>query len=273
MRVDGTWNAASAVRVGCASQGELAILGGRLDTADLTVGAHGELVIDDGGTLAVTGGTARLSGLVAVGSGSTIRLDKAHLLRDVEPLDLSGGGIVGIGLINAPFGVMLGAAERPGSLTGAGPLERLVVNGDVAGSGSLTHVNVYGHVSIGDSAGEMSLANVLLAGGSSVAMEVLGPAGDKCDRLLIGPGVDFAGCPIEIAFAGGFTPDDADTFDLFDELPGGDLAAALAAATIHTPTDWQLDLPTGTLSYVPEQAALGLLLLGGVGLLRRRRRT
>ncbi len=110
------------------------------------------------------------------------------------------------------------------------------------------------------------------AGGGTVRVEV-GSAVPNSDLCMIGEHVDLTGCTVDVVFDPAFTPSTLDTFNLFDPTGGADLAATLAAATIHTPIDWQLEPSTGTLSYIPEPATL-LLICGAAApvLLKRRRR-
>ena len=228
-------------------------------------GAGSSLTLD-GATLEVTsGGSVTFSGpLHFAAGGGTVRLRNARLFYAAGTLALAGGEVVGSGeLLIGAAGVDLGSTEQPGGLLGTSDTERLTVYGDVTGSGSLMNVTVFGDVSVGDSAGEMSLENVLFTSASTVAMGILGPEEDMRDRMVIGPGVDFAGCRIEIDFVA-FTPDPADVFDLFDPAGEADLAATLAGAAVITPDNWWLDTATGVLTRDPELPTLGDANLDGV---------
>jgi len=243
-------------------------------TTHLVVPANSGVVVDGGTFAVIGGGYADLVGsLRFTENGGTIELQGATLIHDDGVLDLAGNRIIGYGQVTVgPAGLELGTLEDPGSVTGSSAAYRIVVNGDISGSGSLTHVTVFGDASVGSSAGEISLTDVLFGASSTVTMKILGIGPDEFDRMLIGMGVNFDGCPIDIAFAGGFAPDPAETFDLFDELSGGDLAAALATAQVNLPLDWRLNLSTGTLRYIPEPVSALLLLPGFAAALLRRGR-
>ena len=256
--------------------GSAVILSGNLarwEPSSLTVGDGASLTID-GATLHLTPGSmANFSSPITFGSlGGRVELDHALLIHAAKPLALSGALVTGSGeIVVGSAGINLGSTDHPGMLTGTSEADRLLVYGDIGGSGTITNTTIFGNMSIGSSPGQMTMENVRFGSGSTLAMEIAGADPAQFDRLILGPGVDFGSCPIDIAFAGGFVPDPASTFDLFDAAGGGDLLAALGPATIHTPADWVLDRSTGVVGFVPEPATLALVALGGlVALLRRR---
>ena len=260
------------------SPGSNVILSGnsaRWEPSSLTVSDGASLMID-GATLHLTPGSlANFSSPIAFGSqGGRVELDHALLIHAAKPLAVLGNQVTGSGeIVVGSAGIHLGSTDHPGMLTGTSEADRLLVYGDIGGSGTITNTTIFGNMSVGSSPGEMTLENVLFGPGSTLAMEIAGADPAQFDRLILGPGgVDFGSCPIDIDFAVGFVPDPASAFDLFDTAGGGDLLAALGPATIHTPTDWVLDRSTGVVGFVPEPATLALLALGGlVALLRRRR--
>ncbi len=135
-----------------------------------------------------------------------------------------------------------------------------------SGSESLT---LLGDIDVGHSAGLLALKDVTIEG--STRMEIFGSCADEYDRIVLGNGTDFGGWGIDIHFVD-FEPELTETFDLFDPFPGDDLADILATASIHAPVGWKLDMTSGMLAAVavPEPSVMGLLLVGGLMLVRRR---
>ena len=274
LQLDGrlTW---PGVRV--LAPGSAVILSGNLarwEPSSLTVGDGASLTIDGASLHLAPGSMANFSSPIIFGfQGGRIELDHALLIHAAKPLALTGAQVSGSGeIVVGSAGINLGSTGHPGTLAGTSEADRLLVYGDIRGSGTITNTTIFGNMSIGSSPGQMTMENVRFGSGSALAMEIAGADSAQFDRLILGPGMDFGSCPIDIAFAGGFVPDPASTFDLFDAAGGGDLLAALGPATLHTPTDWVLDRSTGVVGFVPEPATLALLALGGlVALLRRRR--
>ena len=259
------------------SAGSNIILSGysaRWEPSSLTVGDGASLTLDGATLHLAPGSVANFSSPIIFGArGGRMELDHALLIHAAKPLALSDVYVVGSGeIVVGSAGINLGSTGHPGTLAGTSQADRLLVYGNLSGSGTVRNTTVFGNVTVGNSPGQMMLENVLLGSGSTLVMEIAGADPGQFDRLILGPGVDLGSCPVDITFAGGFAPDPASTFDLFEAAGGGDLLAALGPATIHTPTDWVLDRSTGVVGFVPEPATLALLALGGlVALLRRRR--
>ncbi|MAE62650.1 MAG: hypothetical protein CMJ18_00130 [Phycisphaeraceae bacterium] len=121
-------------------------------------------------------------------------------------------------------------------------------------------------------AGESSFDGVVDATPSGGTMRLnVGPVAGGIGLLNVSDDVDLSGIEIEIAFHPDFTPDPAETFDLFEAHGLLELSAILDAASLITPpAQWQLDHGTGVLSLIPEPATATLLLTGLSAATRRR---
>jgi len=265
-----TWN---NVSIGNGCNVQLTGTGSLWEPANVTFLPGSSLTLDRG-TLRISDGFAHVSSVMLfTTNGGVVELgSNAQLIHSVETLDLNGCQIIGSGdVLTGSAGLVLGSTERPGSITGDSPTERLVLYGDLSGSGSVTNATVYGNVSIGSSAGEMSLKEVILGSGTTIEMEIAGLAPEEFDRLTFGPGVDLSQATLDVAFAGAFEPTIGDSFDLFDVTGGADLLGTLGAATIYLPDDCLLNAGTGVVTVVPEPSTLVLAALGLLGLALHRR--
>jgi len=99
--------------------------------------------------------------------------------------------------------------------------------------------------------------------------------GNDYDALLVGGQASLDGA-LTVTLAGDFSPTDGDRFDILD---WGSLAAESAFETIHLPDlkpglTWDIDAlyTSGELRVVLEPSTLCLLALGGLALMRRRRK-
>jgi hypothetical protein len=98
-------------------------------------------------------------------------------------------------------------------------------------------------------------------------------AGDEYDRLVVTGRMDLGG-DLDVVLYGGFQPHAGDTFDI---LNWGSLTGTFS--NVHLPDlapglIWNTDAlyTTGELSVTPEPATLSLLALGGLAVIRRRRK-
>jgi len=240
--------------------------------SDLTVRSGASIRLDGASLNLATGGYAGIFGQLAFGdAGGTVNLTDAQLVHPMQPLMLDGNQIAGSGeIFVGSAGLNLGPAGSPGTLLGTGETERLVIYGDVSGSGSLTHTTVFGNVDVGSSPGLMTLEHVSFGSTLPLLMEIAGAGLDEFDRLILGEGVDFGSSIIDVVFIDGFQPDESDEFQLFSATGGADLFATLDGVAINTPDGWFVNPNTGILA-VPEPATVALLCAGAAALRRRRR--
>ncbi len=129
-----------------------------------------------------------------------------------------------------------------------------------------------GTLSLSD-ASEFEGALTATGSGGTLELNVDDAAANGTPLLLLGPDVDFTACDLEIMFESEYTANPLLAYDVLDPIGAVNLAAVLGAAnSITVPANWQLDLDTGVLSYVPEPTTLALLLPGLLLRLRRARR-
>ena len=190
--------------------------------------------------------------------------------------DVSNTGTIGIG----------GSAEVSlvGDLVQNGTLNilsgaRLVVYDDFSGTGGCTGggtLEVLGTLSIGSSPAVVTFdGNVALGGGCETIMELGGTGAGEYDAMKVSGELSLGG-DLRVVLIDGFTPDMGDIFTLFDVASlGGTLTGEFSSLELPEGIDWDTgDLySTGTLSVVPEPGTLALLAVGGLALLRRRRRS
>jgi hypothetical protein len=106
------------------------------------------------------------------------------------------------------------ALGTAGTVAGSG--EGLTVYGDVSGAGLIHDTTIYGNIDVGNSAGQLTLSEVVIGSDNTVvALEVGGVDTTNFDQLMLAGNVIINGIA-EIDFTDGFTPQDSDTFQLVE---------------------------------------------------------
>ena len=182
-----------------------------------------------------------------------------------------GKNIVGRGTVNTPNDP-LAPLTNNGAIIGdfAGAI---VLTGYVKGVGTFDGVTVTGTLSPGLSPTRLYVGNLAIGVGGELLMELGGTAaGSEHDQLFSTGLLTLAGT-LDIKLIGGFDPQLGDEFDLFEGSMSGAFVA-FELPGLQAGLDWDTSSLhiDGVISVTPEPATLSLLALGGLAVLRRRRR-
>ncbi len=306
--VDGTgspprltwWKINDDLRVGLLGTGKLEVLGGGRVTAGYTsiaheLGSSGEVTVDGTeteleagwlnvgrygtGTMTVSGGgkvsatTVNVGAYAGPGASGTLTVADGSFV--CERLYIGGypSGSEGTGTVTVKDSALLVVSGGvtiygAGTLTGGGgSVDADVLNGGTVAPGSSPGLLlIQGHYTqTQDGVLEIELCGRL--------------RGDEYDVLVITGRADLAGTLSVVLCdpgSGIFAPQFGDTFDILDH---GGLAPYSRFDLVQLPElglglewDYPYLLTTGQISVVPEPATLGLLALGGLAMILRRRR-
>lgn len=262
-------------------------------TANNTSGSATGLgtVIVSGATLAgigFVGGKVQLNGSATLSSTGTLTLN------DTLTATGTGNAIESGSTIDSAAVSITGSLTVNGTLLGSGSV---TVAGALGGSGTINKgVNVTGgSISPGNSPGILTIAgDVTMDSGSSLNIEIGGATeGTGYDQLKVdGTGqLVTMGGTLNVSQFGGYVPSIGEVYYIvkndnsnglagsFTGLASGDVYGTIAGQTlmIYYNADADTNNPYGggndvALLVVPEPAMLGLLSIGALGLMRRRRR-
>ena len=238
-----------------------------------------------GGTV-VNGGILKAGNAAAFGTGD-IRITSGTLdiagKSIANGITLSGGNVIN----SAGSSIRIGNINlgRNGNINTKG--SSLIVNGTLAGSGSITgDVVINGTLTIGNSPGLLSVSgDASLEGLSASIFEIGGKErGISYDALDVG-GTLFLDALIQVVLIDGFDSASLRTGDSFDLINWGSLVATdfdvgtqldLSGVPLSSGLSWDTSgfLSNGTITVVPEPSHMALFVALGVAaiLLRRRRR-
>ncbi|MDP6546768.1 MAG: PEP-CTERM sorting domain-containing protein, partial [Phycisphaerae bacterium] len=297
---NGQWVVQQDLDIGLQGDGEVRIIGGGAVTGvnNTTVGSSGVLTINGGtlesGTILVDGGVAGLhssnsindTSRVTVAGGSFDLYDSTETVRSLSVeggastlegghLDTSLGiTLTGSGVLDG-HGTVGGDVSNDGHVDGGTGSNWLTFTGDVVGSSDFTgNVAMEGSYRPGSATAEIGFDDLVLGSTHMLYIDLGGTTPDtQYDVINVADALTLAGT-LNVASHGGFDPGNGDTFNIFDwgsrigtfgevNLPGlsGDL-------------EWNTDdlYTTGEISVTPEPATISLLALGGLAVLRKRRR-
>ena len=246
--------------------GALTVRGTLANTGQIS--GHGSLDFGDGlsvgsgGSLAASGGLTDVFGRVAIGSasaraGAVVSAGGGTLtFHD----DVTNNGLASTG-VQTDLGsrtVFLGSVSGAGPFTGAGAVE---FDGDLRPGNSPARVTFSGDTTLG--------------GTNRLFMELGGTVGGTGYDQIDFAGRGHLGGALTLASYGGFTPGMGQSFDLFDGIWDGTFAS-VDLPTLSDGLRWDASAlyTTGVVRVqsVPEPSALAALGLGGLVMLRRRRR-
>jgi autotransporter-associated beta strand protein len=195
------------------------------------------------------------AGLVKTGAG-TLELSAANTYRG--PTGVNDGELLVSGSLSSFSDV---SVESDATLGGSGTVAGAIV------------VKSGGTISPGGTADRsLDVGSLTLAGGSTSLFDITGPgdgSGANADEILASGAVTFGGV-LELNFGGNYGDGAWDLFDF--ATSAGDFASINDVSGNYVGLNF--DPSTGILSTspVPEPGAVGLLALGGIAMLVRRRR-
>jgi len=237
-------------------------------------GGAGSVTVQNGGKLTV-GGTLRLwtsdyptTATVTVTGGT---LTAAAIVNDGALTVQAGGdmtvtGDVANGGILTVNDAMLSAATitNTGTIRGRGDINGAITN------------NAGGIVAPGASPGVLTVETITFADGSTLQIELGGPArGTEYDVLAASGAIAFQGdCALTLSLINGFVPQGGDEFDILDFAGASGHFNVLNLPQLGGGLSWDTsDLYTGgTIVVAPEPATVAMVVVGVAAVVVRRRR-
>jgi hypothetical protein len=182
-----------------------------------------------------------------------------------------GKNVVGRGTVdtpNDPLAPLTNNGDIVGDFPGA-----IVLTGYVEGIGTLDNVTVTGTLSPGLSTTRLYVGNLDIGAAGELLMELGGPAVGSGHDQIFSTGVLSLGGALAIELIGQFDPQLGNEFDLFDGAISGEFAT-FDLPGLPSGLTWDTNslYTDGTISVTPEPATMVILALGGLAVIRRRRR-
>jgi|GEM_PF-2627132 len=263
---------------------------GTLESSHATaLGTVARITMSNAGLFAVraTQGLGAINGLdgsvdlssftLTIGGPSDLDSNFGGIVSGSGGLTKAGNGVLTLGgtnLYSGPTAVNAGQLTVTGSIA-ASSLTTVSHGATLAGTGTVGSAQIAGTLSPGLSPGVLTFTGDLtLQSGSTVLIELGGLArGTGYDGLNITGGLTFDGT-LQVSFLGAFTGHEGDTFDLFNAATTTGTFDTLNLPTLSPGLAWDTTAlgTTGEITVVPEPATAALL-LGGLALLTRRRRS
>ena len=139
----------------------LPVTSGAVVTVSNALSVSGSVQVDTGGILSVTSDSFTAAG---------VNMQGGRLVGAIFGLDLDEiGGVNG-------HGQLLGHVDLGTSGTIAGSGAGLELFGHVSGSGSISDTTIYGNIDVGNSAGQLTLTDVVLGSDNTVVTLEIGGA-------------------------------------------------------------------------------------------------
>ena len=252
-------------------------------TADLIIGKSTQAGQFNQGSTPGLGGTLNVGGnaVVILSAdkailGSQTNLNEGGSLTTLHGSQLGYATTVDTTKILTATGnaTINGDFVNNGIVNGPAGDQWLTFTQDVKGGGNMTgNIKYAGSYSPGNSPASVSVENILFDPTSVLIIEFAGKTlGSEYDQLVIS-GLATLNGTLDVDLLNSFTPSVGDSFHIFNGTTTGSFAQ-LSLPVLGSGLSWNTGnlYTTGELSVTPEPASLSLLALGGLAVIRRKRK-